>query len=241
MHVWWRAQSEVLACVRAVVGDENTLLTPGDVESLSRTSHAQAQEARRCARLLLRALVARLFGTEAARVELQEAAHGKPAFHSPDPQLLLPEFSLSHSGDTVAVALSLAGPVGVDVEAAALDATRAERLASRTLDTHTLSEWNALAPSQRVAAFLSQWTQREALLKATGEGLTRDPRSLVVPLTLGCGTAHDVRVDASGGVRDREASPPAGDQESSTWRVHVLHTNPHVALAASPGALVRVF
>lgn len=240
VHVWWRTQAEALACVRAVVADENSLLTPGDVLSLSRTTHEKAKEARRCTRVLFRALALQLYGPELARTELLEGAHGKPSFpkgHAGQPLDAVPEFSLSHSGETVAVALSHAGPVGVDVEAARLDALRAARMAPRVLDAPTLLKWETLAPDERTAAFLSQWTLREALLKATGEGLTRDPRSLDIPLMHESGASHGVPVD-QGLSSEHNATPGAS---LVVWRVHLLCTAPHVALAAEPHAKVRLF
>lgn len=240
VHVWWRTQAEVLAGVRTLAADENSFLTPGDVFSLSRTTHEKAREARRCARVLFRALVAQLYGPELARAELLEGAHGKPSFpkrHSAQTFDAAPEFSLSHSGDAVAVALSHAGPVGIDVEAGTMDALRAARMAPRVLDPHSLLQWEKLAPEERTAAFLCQWTLREALLKATGEGLTRDPRSLGVPLMRLSGASHEVQVEQA--FSEPQDSTPGS--RLVFWRVHLLCTAPHAALAAGPQAKVRVF
>nr|DAC76741.1 TPA_exp: 4'-phosphopantetheinyl transferase [Streptomyces sp. NRRL F-4335] len=99
--------------------------------------------------------------------------HGKPALSdSPVPL----ELSLSHSGDRVAVALSRGGPVGVDVErigdrwAESVDALSAEE--RRALD---------LLPAQRRApGFFRYWARKEAVLKATGDGLVVNPATLTL-------------------------------------------------------------
>lgn len=233
VQVWCRTEAGVVASLRAHGVDENALLTPGDLLSLQRTVHATAREARRCARLLLRALLARLFGSDVARCELQEGTHGKPFLLLCEGLTALPEFSLSHSQGYVAVALSLAGPVGVDVEATHLHENRAQRLARRILDPHALQEWNALDEGHREAAFLRQWTMREALLKATGEGLTRDPRTLVLQWHARTEDVPNTRATAS-------VSEGVG-ADCGVWEVHVLQNAPHVSLAARPGVKVKVF
>jgi 4'-phosphopantetheinyl transferase len=83
--------------------------------------------------------------------------HGKPTL----PGL---HFSLTHSGDRVGVAVSADGPVGLDVEEL------------RELGDLAALAGHALSPAEpRPAdgpAFLRVWTRKEALLKATGEGLS---------------------------------------------------------------------
>jgi 4'-phosphopantetheinyl transferase len=84
------------------------------------------------------------------------------------------EFNLSHSADLALIAVSRAGPVGVDIER--LDShvehldlaeqffSPAERIALRSLP----SELRA-----RTEGFFNAWTRKEAYLKATGHGITR--------------------------------------------------------------------
>lgn len=75
--------------------------------------------------------------------------------------------SVSHSGERVAVALARGAPVGVDVEVLAPDLDHAA-LAPTVL--------SAGEHATGVAGFLAYWTCKEAVLKATGDGLR-------VPLT----------------------------------------------------------
>jgi 4'-phosphopantetheinyl transferase len=82
-----------------------------------------------------------------------------------------PEVSLSHAHDRVAVAVSECGPTGVDVEPAG--AARAGELAGVAL---TLAEAARLDGQDATVS----WVRKEAVLKATGHGLTTDPALIEV-------------------------------------------------------------
>jgi 4'-phosphopantetheinyl transferase len=87
--------------------------------------------------------------------------------------------SVAHAGAWVAAAIAR-HPVGVDVEPS-----------DRAMDVEALAE-QALAPAEREAlagrrgagerdrALLTWWTRKEAVLKATGDGLTVEPREVIV-------------------------------------------------------------
>ncbi len=82
--------------------------------------------------------------------------------------------SVSHSGDVVAVAITSAGPVGLDVEA----------LDGRAASTYRSIADLVVAATERSCvdtrtAFFTVWTRKEAVLKATGYGL-RVPMAEVV-------------------------------------------------------------
>lgn len=126
-----------------------------------------------------KALVAEALGTDPARVVLDSTcpdcgrSHGKPRVVPPaghTPGRPLPELSISHSGDLVAVAVTDGLPVGVDVE-------QERDVAVQDMIRMTLSpaehEVFAEVPSpDRDAAFFTYWARKEALLKATGRGLS---------------------------------------------------------------------
>lgn len=136
--------------------------------------------------VLLRVAAARLLDAGPAVIAVDRtcgrcgAQHGRP---------LLPgsalHASVSHSGEVVAVALTSAGPVGVDVEAI------------RAIDFASIAE-SVCTPAERAdvraeADFFTLWTRKEAVLKATGEGLSRPMTDLHVtppgsaPVLLGLG------------------------------------------------------
>ncbi|WP_285731158.1 4'-phosphopantetheinyl transferase superfamily protein [Nocardiopsis sp. ATB16-24] len=89
------------------------------------------------------------------------------------------EISVSHSGEWVALALAHGVPVGVDVER--VSATRdLEGLAGYTLGSVESQAWRRLPPSEQVLGFFRYWARKEALLKATGLGLSGGLRRVLV-------------------------------------------------------------
>lgn len=87
--------------------------------------------------------------------------HGKP-------KLPGVEFSISHSGERVGLAVSTV-PVGLDVETATRGAE--DNLIAYALNETEQAAVRELAPDERTSAFYQYWTRKEALMKATGRGL----------------------------------------------------------------------
>lgn len=124
------------------------------------------------------------------RVVLGECLHVAPSevalARTTDGQPRLPgtalSTSLSHSGDLVALAVSPAATIGVDIETypprVDLDAlmpvfcTRAE-----------IAQLSGLDDVARRWAQMELWTRKEALLKAFGVGLLTDPATTPAPST----------------------------------------------------------
>ena len=102
--------------------------------------------------------------------------HGKPRLGIAGGGI---EFSLSHSGARVVLALARDASIGVDVER--LNAGRDfSALAPAVLSAAEQRAVAALPEAERAAAVLRYWTRKEALLKATGHGLGVAPGSLTV-------------------------------------------------------------
>jgi 4'-phosphopantetheinyl transferase len=122
---------------------------------------------------LLRLVAAPLIGGSAAAVVVDRTCpscgrhHGRPRL--PGTGL---HVSISHSGATVAVAVSNAGEVGVDVQ-------QVEDGSVQELSPLVLAESEAghIAVTRD---FFTYWTWKEALVKATGDGVTVPLRQVVV-------------------------------------------------------------
>ncbi len=123
--------------------------------------------------VLLRLAAGRSLGVRPAGLDVDRTCgrcgsqHGRPQLPGTGLQA-----SVSHSGDVVAVALTCGGPVGVDVEAV------------RTIDFAGVAD-SVCTPAERndvrtESDFFTFWTRKEAVLKATGEGLSRPMRDLRV-------------------------------------------------------------
>nr|WP_239063038.1 4'-phosphopantetheinyl transferase superfamily protein [Streptomyces sp. SID13031] len=89
------------------------------------------------------------------------------------------QVSVSHSGDRIVVAFHPSAPVGVDVELInpAIDA---DSLASVSLSDVEAAELAGFEPAARARAFTQYWTRKEAVVKATGDGIRADLRKVIV-------------------------------------------------------------
>lgn len=85
--------------------------------------------------------------------------------------------SVSHSAGRVAVAAALGVRCGVDLEKIAL---RGATPPVTALSTVERAVFDAVPEAGRTAAFVRYWTRKEAVLKATGDGLTVPPATLTV-------------------------------------------------------------
>ncbi|MBA2876032.1 4'-phosphopantetheinyl transferase family protein [Thermaerobacillus caldiproteolyticus] len=82
----------------------------------------------------------------------------------------LPQWSVSHSGDVILVAFTRDAPVGVDVEWINPDLDVIQ-MADGVLTEKEILHLLQMASNDRIRGFLTYWTRKEAVLKATGEGL----------------------------------------------------------------------
>ena len=105
-----------------------------------------------------------------------DTPHGKPV---PSGAAKGWEISVSHSGEWVVLALSSGVPVGVDVERVA-DSRDLTGLAGYTLADTEHEAWRELSDEGQIGAFFGYWARKEALLKATGLGLSGGLRRVAV-------------------------------------------------------------
>ncbi|WP_410580494.1 4'-phosphopantetheinyl transferase family protein [Amycolatopsis sp. lyj-108] len=171
-HVWWASTEQA--------SDRHlALLDP--VERARRAGIAGQADRDRftvgCA--LLRLTAGGYTGVAPERVRITRSCpdcalpHGKPAVLDGDI-----EVSVSHSGRRIAVAVSSAGAVGVDVEEIRADAD------VRGMAAYVLSPVESARPAtpgvDEFAAFYTSWTRKEAIVKATGDGLRTPLSSLTL-------------------------------------------------------------
>jgi 4'-phosphopantetheinyl transferase len=166
VHVWWARTDRLTEA-------HHDLLDQIERGRWARFQHRDDRDRFVLGSVLLRSLVAELDGTVAAQVVLDRTCPRCGEQHGP---VTTPgrdwRCSLTHSGAfalAAAVAASDASMVGVDLE------------------TRCPPDWTALAtgllapgepgPADE-AGFLTTWVRKEAVLKATGEGLSR-PMSTV--------------------------------------------------------------
>jgi len=118
---------------------------------------------------ILRALLARYLARDAAAIEFSYGRFGKPELAAPEASRPL-YFNASRSGALAVYAVTRACPVGVDVERLR-EVPDFEAVASRFLAPSEACRLMSLPLDRRVEAFFACWTDQEAFLKATGEGI----------------------------------------------------------------------
>jgi len=117
------------------------------------------------ARGLLRRLLGGCLEVPAERIEIAPGPNGKPVLADGGLQ-----FSVSHSGDWVLVAIASDRPLGADVEEIRATPDLLD-LARRYFAAEEVLALEGLAAGERPAAFFELWTCKEACLKVHGEGL----------------------------------------------------------------------
>lgn len=179
------------------------------------------------ARAALRMLLGRMTGLAPESLGFVYGPNGKPALAPSFPQV---HFNLSHSGDVVLVALSrTCATLGVDVEERRA-MNDAQAMASYVLTAREQAAYAALAPDAQAAAFFRAWTCKEALAKATGDGLAIGLDHYEIALD----EAQAARLLAVGGNAN----------EAAHWQLTTLDVRPGYAGALAvraPALTVQVF
>ncbi|MFE6286378.1 4'-phosphopantetheinyl transferase family protein [Streptomyces sp. NPDC057877] len=155
---------------------------PLDVSVLDEGERRRAEALRRpaeralyvAAHTALRRVLGAYVGLPAASVPLTRlpcpgcgGPHGRPAVARPYDAGV--HFSLAHTDGLALLGLA-AGPVGVDVER--VPGARLAADGARSLHPRERAELAGLPSAARPAAFARCWTRKEALVKATGDGLS---------------------------------------------------------------------
>ena len=135
-------------------------------------------------------------------IELATADRGRPIL----PHDETVQFSISHTHDLVAVALTADARVGIDLECVQPHWDLPE-LAKRIFSEEDLQTFQALPGHEAPAAFFRAWTRKEAYLKARGEGIAEGLRQISVSLG----------PEETGSVKDARDKSAA-----QTWRLFAL-------------------
>jgi 4'-phosphopantetheinyl transferase len=114
------------------------------------------------------------------------------------------DFNISHTRDVALIGIARTRRIGVDVERADRD-VRADGLARKFLTPAERATLAALPEAERRVRFLRYWTCKEAMSKATGDGLSAPLRRLEVRLAEGIELA-------------RGPAP----YEPARWRLHAV-------------------
>lgn len=159
------------------------LLDKREREQLARLRRAADRARYVAAHALLRLVVARTWGLDPSAVGVSATCgwcsgpHGRPTVTCPPGRSAL-HVSIAHAGDRVVVAATDAGPVGVDVEVdSCADFAGFDGVSLAESERRELARMSA---RQQTTGRTQMWVRKEAVLKATGDGLSVDPRQVIV-------------------------------------------------------------
>ena len=167
VDLWW--------CDLGHDADETAAL----VVCLSAAEHARAarfgtDELRRrwiAGRATLRVLLGMTLGVSPGDVVIQRGLRGRPELAPPAPGI---DFNVSHTREVALVGIARNLPagtrIGVDVERDDRD-VGADRLALKFLTARERTTLEGKSADERRRRFLHYWTCKEAMSKATGDGL----------------------------------------------------------------------
>lgn len=132
-------------------------------------------------RAWLRTMLAGELGTNPTDIRFESGAHGKP--NLPNTPL---HFSVSHSVDLMLCAISRDIPIGADIEVVRDLAAHHDWISTTAQTVFAPDECAALEAcsthEKRRDLFFKYWTLKEAIVKATGYGLTIDTRRFGVEI-----------------------------------------------------------
>jgi len=134
-------------------------------------------------RAALRTVLGHVLGIDPAAVPIARGPRGRPGLADAGSGI---DFNVSHTRGVALIAiargLSEGTRIGVDIEHRDRE-VGADRLARKFLTPREQATLERLAPDTRRQHFLRHWTCKEAMSKATGDGLAAPFRRLDVELT----------------------------------------------------------
>lgn len=187
-------------------------IAPAKLEQLALVLSADEQERARkfrfdrhrhrfiAGRAALRTILSRYLESNPAAIQFTYAAQGKPALTSTGQEANL-HFNLGHSEDLALLGITRIGNIGVDIERIRV-VKDADDLVARFFSQREREQFQKLSADEKPGAFFNLWTRKEAMLKATGEGITRSLHLIEVSF----GSDEPAQVLAINGDKDEAAA-----------------------------------
>ncbi len=155
--------------------EARSLLSPDELTRAQRYHFDRHQRRFTIARARLRLILAR-YGTDSAQaLVFEQNKQGKPHLVN-TPRLA---FNLSHSGDMALLAVGTDYPLGIDLEF--FTARPYEGIGSHMFSPAENQALNYTPDALKPLAFFHIWSQKEALIKACGLGLSYPTQQFDVP------------------------------------------------------------
>lgn len=151
------------------------LLSSDELERAHRFAFHELRDKYVVGRGLTRCLLSSQVKLQPHSIRFQYSVRGKPYLDGQHEW----HFNVSHSKSLFVCALTNAGEIGVDIEQVR-PVGDALAIAARFFSTSEARRLRLLPQDLQMIGFFECWTRKEAFLKATGEGLTRNTQSVSV-------------------------------------------------------------
>jgi len=216
VHLWLANLDDVN------VYDALEVLSTDERDRAARLHSRQDRDRFIAARALLRNLLAVYVGLIARDLIFAYGPHGKPQLAANPKDV---RFNLSHSAERVIYAFTVGREIGVDLERSD-SVAEAASIAELFFSPVEASKVSHAPESQREQTFLSYWTCKEALAKASGKGMSRSMND------------PEINFDETGQPQVTNTST------ASPWSLRTIPINPHFTAAlavAGPDPIRGVF
>lgn len=177
-----------------------SLLDANELAVIDRFKFPQVRDNYIVAHGLLRETLANYINESAGQLKFSQTEFGKP-FLADYPEL---SFNMSHSGNSLAIAVAQQCQLGIDIEYYKSRATWAG-LVKKCFALEEADYWHSSDKAEQGRAFYQFWVRKEAFVKADGKGITLGLNQCVInPVDLNgflrvpesCGSADLWRIDA---------------------------------------------
>ena len=164
IHVWKASLDET------PFRDDPGHLSLDEIERAARYRFPRDRSRFVAGRALLRELLGGYLGRRPSELAFEYGRHGKPrlAPSAGGPPL---HFNVTHADSLALYAVTMDGEVGIDMERIR-EIPEWESIAGGCFTEHECVRLRRLSPDRRRREFFQAWTRQEALLKASGQGLT---------------------------------------------------------------------
>jgi 4'-phosphopantetheinyl transferase len=177
VHLWLLDLDQPIENAQALT----RLLTPDEVQRAGRFYFEKDRKQFIVGRAWLRILLGNYMHIRPEDVEISYGKYGKPRVAATLPEEIL-HFNLSHSHGLALYAFTLNRNIGIDIEHIH-PLSEEEQIVAYFFSDEEREVFGRLPEKQQHLMFFKSWTQKEAYLKAIGEGLSRSLDTITVCLT----------------------------------------------------------
>jgi len=164
IHIW----SADLTALHAQENTNAAILSPDELERAHRFHFQIHRQRFIAARSTLRTLISLYIRIAPHEIIFSYGQHNKPFLQVPGNTQL--QFNVSHSNDMAVFAFTAGYAIGVDIEK--IQTEYNQHIAQRYFSQKENESLLQLPQQERIAGFYRIWARKEALIKATGKGLS---------------------------------------------------------------------